>query len=142
MLREAEETLSVALARSAVTASVIVSARRCSACDELHVDGAVVRRFHLAVGCELANLGVRTGEALRHMRKALGLRAAELAALLDVTPETISHWETGKVLPNRAAFVAVAALVQDALDGRSTTRERLSVVPDGRGRRALAIKLP
>ncbi len=64
------------------------------------------------------------------MRKILGLRAADLALLLDVTPETISHWETGKARIGRAAFVALGAMVQDATEGRSTTRDRLAALDD------------
>ncbi len=141
-LREQTETLSVELPRSAVTASVAVPARRCAACDAVQVDGELRDRVRLATCCELADAGVDTGEALRHMRKALGLRAAELARLLDLTPETISHWETGRAAPNRAAFIAVCAMVQDALDGRSTTRDRLARLAQHQGYpHALAVKL-
>ena len=90
----------------------------------------------LAVAREFADVGVDMGEAFRRMRKALGLRATDLAQLLDLTPETISHWETGKVVINRAAFVALGAMVQDAIDGRTTTprqarRPRQTTVPEG-----------
>jgi DNA-binding transcriptional regulator YiaG len=89
-----------------------------------------VQEFELAVACELADRGVRTGEAVRHMRKVLGLRAADLARLLDLTPETISHWETGKARIGRAAFVVLGAMVQDALEGTSSTRDRLSALDE------------
>jgi DNA-binding transcriptional regulator YiaG len=82
----------------------------------------------LAVACALADAGVHTGEALRCMRKALGLRGCDLARLLDVTPETISHWETGKARPNRAAFAALGAMIADAMAGRTTTRDRLATL--------------
>lgn len=131
-LREATETLAVTLPRCGVVVSVAAPARRCATCGEVHVTRAVLARAHLAVGRELADRGVRTGDALRHMRKALGLRACDLAQLLDVTPETVSHWETGRGAPGRAAFVAVAAMVQEALDGTTTTRDRLAVLADGR----------
>ncbi len=131
-LRDGTETLAVELPRSGVTASVAVPVTRCGSCDGAPRAGAVAPRSQLAVCCALADAGVSTGEALRHMRKALGLRAAELARLLDVTPETVSHWETGKAPPNRAAFIAVCAMIQDALDGRTTTRDRLAVLAEGR----------
>ena len=92
----------------------------------------------LAVAREFADVGVDTGEAFRRMRKALGLRATDLAQLLDLTPETISHWETGKVVINRAAFVALGAMVQDAIDGRTTTRDRLAALGKRRYPRALS----
>ena len=131
----------MALPRSGVTAAASVPVRRCGSCNG-SVDGAMMDRFQLAVCCELANAGVHTGEAIRLMRKALRLRAADLARLLDLTPETISHWETGKARPNRAAFVTVGALIQDAIDGRTTTRDRLAVLSEGRAYpRVLSIKL-
>lgn len=141
-LRPATEELSVTLPRCGVVASVAAPARRCAGCGELALEAATVARAHLAIGCELADRGVASGDALRHMRKALGLRAAELAELLGVTPETVSHWETGKVQPSRAAFVAVAALVEDALVGRTTTRARLAALTGGRPwPRALSVRL-
>ncbi len=98
--------------------------------------------MRLGICCELANAGVHTGEAIRLMREALSLRAMDLARLLDLTPETISHWETGKARPNRAAFVTLGALIQDAFDGRTTTRDRLAVLSGGRAYpRALSVKL-
>lgn len=84
----------------------------------------------LSVGRRLADEGIHSGGAFRRMRKALGLRASDTAWLLDVTPETISHWETGKALPTRAAFIAVAAMVDDAIEGRTTTRDRLALLAD------------
>ncbi len=141
-LRARTERLSVELPRCGVVAWVAAPAHRCRDCGAVHVDGAVRARAHLAVGCALADRGVHTGEALRHMRRALALRAADLARLLGVTPETISHWETGKAPPSRAAFVAVAAMVADALEGRTTTRDRLSVAAGGRPwPRRLAVRL-
>ncbi len=131
-LRDGTETLSLKLPSSAVTASAAVPALRCASCGDVQIDSALARRFQLAACCELADAGLSSGEALRHMRKALGLRAAELARLLDVTPETISHWETGKASLNRAAFVAVCAMIQDALDGRTTTRDRLAALAEAR----------
>jgi DNA-binding XRE family transcriptional regulator len=141
-LREGTDVLSVPLGRSGVVARVAAPARRCVACGDVHVDEVVLARVRLSVGCALADRGVHSGDALRHMRKALGLRAADLARLLDVTPETVSHWETGKVLPARAAFVAVAAMVEDALDGRTTTRDRLAALAERPSvPRALEVKL-
>ncbi len=131
-LRDGTETLSVALPRCGVVASVVTPARCCAACGDVRIGRTELARAHLAIARELADRGVHTGDALRHMRKALGLRAADLARLLDVTPETVSHWETGRFLPGRAAFVAVAAMVQEALEGRTSTRDRLAVLAEGR----------
>ncbi len=131
-LRDVVETLSFTLARCGVVASIDAPARRCHGCGDLQVEDDVAAGARLAIGCALADRGVHTGDALRHLREALALRAADLARLLGVTPETISHWETGKVSPARAAFVAVAAMAEDAMAGRTTTRDRLEVLANGR----------
>lgn len=132
--RKITETLSAGFPASGVTASAAVAGSQCTRCRETHVPPSVVQEFALAVAAELADRGVRTGEAVRHMRKALGLRAADLAGLLDMTPETISHWETGKAPIGRAAFVVLGAMVQDVLEGSSRTRDRLAALDGARPR--------
>jgi helix-turn-helix protein len=135
-------TLSVALPRCGVIASVRAPARRCAGCGEVHVDGEILSRAHLSVGCELADRGIHGGDVVRHMRKALGLRAADLARLLGITPETVSHWETGKAPSARGAFVALAAMTEEALDGRTTTRDRLELLcQERRFPRAVEVRL-
>ena len=52
------------------------------------------------------------GGDLRYARKALGMRAAELAAALDVTPETVSRWETdARPIPQTTRLAVVALLM-------------------------------
>jgi putative zinc finger/helix-turn-helix YgiT family protein len=125
-LRQSTEVVRARLRSSGIRASATVPVRQCATCGETYLEGSVLQAFEVAVARELANKGVRTGEAFRFMRTVLGLRAADLAKLLGVTPETISHWETGKVAVNRATFVAVGALVEDAAEGRSTTHSRFA----------------
>lgn len=131
-LRDDVQRVSVALPRCGVVASVAAPARRCSGCGELRVDGEVLARAHLSVGCALADRGIHGGDVLRHLRRALGLRAADLARLLGITPETVSHWETGKAPPARAAFATLAAMAEEALAGRTTTRDRLELLCEER----------
>jgi putative zinc finger/helix-turn-helix YgiT family protein len=141
-LRAGTETLSVTLPRCGLVASIAAPARRCAGCGEVHVERDVLERAQLSIGCALADRGVHTGDALRHMRKALELRAADLARLLGVTPETVSHWETGRAPPARSAFVAVAAMVEEAIGGRTTTRDRLTMLASAtRLPRVLRVKL-
>lgn len=129
-----EERVTIALARCGVVASARVPGRRCGGCGRVLVEETVLAHAHLAVGCALADHGIQTGDVLRQMRKALGLRAVELARLLGVTPETVSHWETGRATPARGAFAAVAAMAEEAIDGRSSTRDRLAAFADERPR--------
>ena len=58
-------------------------------------------------------------------RKAARLKAAELAGLLGVTPETVSHWENGHNEPSRAVWTILDALAEDGMEGRTTTLDRL-----------------
>lgn len=52
-----------------------------------------------------------TGVDLRFARKAMGMRQADLAARLDVAPETVTRWETGAIPVQRVTLLAVTALV-------------------------------
>jgi hypothetical protein len=58
-------TLSAKLPVSGVTASLAVPGRQCTACRRTRVPPSAVRAFELAVARELADRGVRTGEAVR-----------------------------------------------------------------------------
>lgn len=141
-LEDASEKVSISFERSGVTATVTAPAHRCARCAEVAVDGATIDRCRLAACRALAATGVHDGEVLRCMRKALALRATDLARLLDVTPETVSHWETGKVAANRAVFATLGAMIEDALEGRTDTRDRLAALAGGGPYpRSVAVKL-
>lgn len=46
------------------------------------------------------------------LRKKLGLSAAEMAALLGVSSQSVYHWETGKSRPRGSQLPAIAAVRQ------------------------------
>ena len=100
-------------------------ARLCRSCGETSYEAAVLQRFDLHVANRLAEAGVGGGAAFRFMRKALGLRAVDLAELLDVSAETLSRWETEKRALDRGALAVLAACVRDALAGRTSTIDTL-----------------
>lgn len=97
----------------------------CGACGEITVDARAVHAFELAIAKALADAGPRSGEELKLMRKALELRADELAELLDVTRETVSRWENDKQPLERRAVALVSELVVDRIEGRTRTLDRL-----------------
>lgn len=97
----------------------------CEACGEQYYDGPELEQFEQLAAAWLAEHGVRTPEELKFMRKAVGIRAADLAGWLGVTPETVSHWETGKYVADIASRSAIAAIVLDTLRRETTTRDRL-----------------
>jgi DNA-binding transcriptional regulator YiaG len=109
-----------------------LAAKLCDACNEALLSAAELERFELAVAERLAALGVRTGESFKFMRKALGLRAVDLAALLDVASETVSHWETGK--PEARAFALLGSMVMDRLAGSERTVDSLRVLASDKRR--------
>jgi len=91
----------------------------------VYFDGPSLGDFDLAVANKLAHAGVSDGEAIKFMRKAVGLPAVTLAQLLDTSPETVSRWERGVSHMDRAAFAILAGIVIERADNRSDTLERL-----------------
>ncbi len=95
-----------------------VVAPTCSSCGEVFYAAETVEKFELAIAQTLAERGMVSGPAFQFMRRTLGLRAVDLAELLDVAPETISRWEAGARDVDRAAWTALAGLVMDRAEGR------------------------
>jgi transcriptional regulator with XRE-family HTH domain len=52
-------------------------------------------------------------EAIRLLRKKVGLSQADLAKRIDTTTFTISRWETGRREPNSAAMRKLAKVAED-----------------------------
>jgi DNA-binding transcriptional regulator YiaG len=102
-----------------------VAARRCGACGERLLDGSSLERLQLRAAATLAAAGEASPGALRFMRKAAGLRGADLAALLDVAGETVRGWETGALPVERRAAALLGAIVAEAAAGSAATLERL-----------------
>jgi YgiT-type zinc finger domain-containing protein len=117
--------------------SAKVPALKCRACGEVYFLGPSLERFELRAAVELARAGEASGEVMRFMRKVAGLRAAELAGLLAVTPETVSRWETGKQPMERRAMAVLGALVIERFEGRTAVLENLQALrkPRKLGRR-------
>ncbi|MSP17533.1 MAG: helix-turn-helix domain-containing protein [Myxococcales bacterium] len=106
--------------------STVLPARRCANCGEEYFTLADLARFDLAVARSLADAGVFDAPAVLFMRKALGLPAKDLAALLDVRAETLSRWENGKTpLVDRPVKAVLHQLVSDRAAGASTTESYL-----------------
>jgi len=84
---------------------VAATGKRCSSCDETLFTADEVEQQERAAAELIVARGVRTGEEFRFVRKVAGLRANDVAAMLDATPETVSRWEGGKLaIPRLAAF--------------------------------------
>ncbi|OGQ17536.1 MAG: hypothetical protein A2138_08355 [Deltaproteobacteria bacterium RBG_16_71_12] len=116
------------------TFEATVPARVCPVCGEKVIDGKLLLRKEREVAAILAREGPIDGASFRFMRTTLGLRAADLAALLDITPETISKWENGRNPVLRSAWLVVADITIEngAADGRHPLRERLAALAKGK----------
>ena len=95
-----------------------VTASSCPRCNEVYYEGDALARFEIAVAQTLAERGMVSGPAFQFMRRALGMRAVDLAELLDVAPETLSRWEAGARDVDRAAWTVLAGLIVDRAEGR------------------------
>jgi transcriptional regulator with XRE-family HTH domain len=89
------------------------------------MSGDVLERIDLEVATVLAMKGPLQGETLRFMRKALGLRGFELAALLGVTGETLSRWEHEQRPVDSMAWILVGSLVLEHAGRPPVTLRRL-----------------
>lgn len=105
-------------------------ASTCKNCGESVIDYTPLHLFNLAIAGKLANLGASSGEAFKFMRKAIGMKASVLAALLHVVPETVSRWETGQRNVDYGAMVVLGAIVLDQLENKTTTLDRLRALQD------------
>jgi len=94
----------------------------------LFYDGPGLVAFDRNVAKKLALAGVATGEALKFMRKMLGMRAGELAYLLRLTPEAISRMETGRTPADLRTVALLSAMVLEKLRGDRATRDRLEAM--------------
>ena len=53
-----------------------------------------------------------TGSVIRRLREDKNMTQAELAAILDVSPKTVSKWETAKGLPDISLLDPLAAALE------------------------------
>ena len=113
---------------------------RCSSCDASTVNGEASARFELQVAAELAPRGLRSGEAFRFMRKALGMKAAELAEVMNVAAETLSRWENGQREVDWPEFMVLGFLVDDKLAGRTTVLARAKALAEPQTNRYVRLR--
>jgi DNA-binding transcriptional regulator YiaG len=109
-----------------IVAEVVLAEVRCGKCGRgLALAGNY--ELQLAYAQLLADVGKASGWAFSVMREALSLSEADLASLLGVRRETISRWESRRnpQQVDRAAWIALTAIVEDEVHQRRTTVHRL-----------------
>ena len=85
--------------------------QRCAACGETLFSGLEVDRQFDEVAKAIVDRGIRDGDEFKFVRKATPFRAADVAELLGVRPETVSRWERNEVEIPRAAIYALGQLL-------------------------------
>jgi DNA-binding transcriptional regulator YiaG len=91
--------------------------RQCSSCREYDLTARQLVHLERRAAAVALREGPQEkidGDVIKYARKALGLRQAELAKLLDSTPETISRWENGERDTPRTSQLALVALLEGA----------------------------
>jgi DNA-binding transcriptional regulator YiaG len=121
-LTQGQSTVTCRLA--GVTYQTRLPALVCPACDEARLTEEVVEAYERALADQVAR-GPAGGDALRFLRKWLGLTAAQLGALLSTTPESVSRWENQVHAIPQPVFWIIAQAVQDALAGHHQTLDSL-----------------
>lgn len=103
----------------------LLPGQQCRQCGETFYELRTLARFDQLVAKELADAGEKAGEAVRFIRKAAGVAAADLAALLDVRPETVSRWEHGKRPIDRGSYAVLRQLLIEKLAESTATADYL-----------------
>jgi len=110
------------------TFHVRAPALACKQCRAVFLPGDGLARVDLEVAAVIAMRAQPNGAVFRFCRRALGLRGLELAALLHVTPETISRWENDQRAVDVNAWVTIGSLVLErALHPPATLRRLLAL---------------
>src|SRR5689334_13136098 len=102
-----------------------VPVRKCTKCKEVYWNGPALAQLEVRAAVELALAGEASADAFRLQRRVLGLKAKDLAGLLDLTPEQISKYENGKAVVDRRAAALMANMVLEQVEGRSETLDHL-----------------
>lgn len=100
-------------------------AAACKRCHAVFLPADGLAQIDLAVACELALRAPPSGEGFRFIRRALGLKAMDLALLLRVTPETVSRWENDQRMVDANAWISVGALALERASLPTQTLQRL-----------------
>jgi putative zinc finger/helix-turn-helix YgiT family protein len=103
-----------------------VPAMKCRSCGELLYTSADLGRFDDAVAVALIDAGITASDAVKFIRKAIGLPARELAALLGVRPETLSRWENGKREIDHATLALLRQLITEHRTGKTPVADLLN----------------
>ena len=103
----------------------------CEHCAEDYVDAEQLGRFELLAAQRLAEAGTRSPEVFRFLRKVLGLRAADVATVIGVRPETVSRYENGSLDIDPHRWAILCTVVIDKAAGRDDALQRFRAAEAG-----------
>ena len=138
VLKRAQVPLSIAVAGGEFVGDV--PGQKCPECGASTVNGEAGARFELLVAAELVKRGLRSGESFKFIRKALGMKAAELARVMNVAAETVSRWETAQREVDWPEFLLLGCLVDDKLAGRTTVLARAQALAEPQAARLVRLR--
>lgn len=96
------------------TVTVEVEFYRCSGCGEERFDLVQLDRAREAAATQLTSVeGLLRPDEIRALRERSGLSQAAFEQALGFGPKTMVRWESGKVVPSRAAALLLVALRRD-----------------------------
>lgn len=91
----------------------------CGSCGETFVTAEQRQGYERrAVATILRERTQVPGSVVRVARKSLGLTQAQLAALMETAPETVSRWENDRLPIPRAEQLALVALIDGVSSGQ------------------------
>lgn len=122
-LQEAQERVTRTVAGHTFQAELDL--RACPSCGMTYYHADTVGAFDLQVATWLAEHDVGGSEAFQFMRLVLGLKGAELAQLLEITPETLSRWGKGHRPPDKKALSILGSMILDRAEGHDRALPRL-----------------
>ena len=102
-----------------------VMAGKCQSCGEIFYPGPLLEMVDLIIAATLVRHGERSGEAMRFIRKAIGISAKELAELFGMTQEHVSRLEHGKHPVSEQVMALLGSIALDQADGRSAILDTL-----------------
>ena len=99
--------------------------KRCEKCGATYTAARDLAVLEMAAASEIIESGEVSPESFRFLRKVLGMRAQDLAPLLQIAPENLSKWENGHARVPPTAWVLLAEMVVAKRDGRGMTEKLL-----------------
>jgi len=110
--------------------------RECPKCGEIAVSGPEIKRWRSALRDHLERIdAIPSSDDIRQLRDEIGCSAADFAAVLGVTRQTVHAWERAdqRSLQLGPASLLLSLMLQDIASGRRAIWSRLVGLARERG---------